>query len=150
MTSDLSHELYAAKWMDVQTMLSELTVPEGKTSSSLDLSEVLTAEVLNPILGDAVIRETLFPFVNHSREERSPQEIEELVSSQQFKERLQLLNYALERDVLTAIIEALDSEKSNEEKNFFFRTLLMKFDYRSQVFFEGYFGTRQAQTKQGT
>jgi hypothetical protein len=44
---------------------------------------------------------------------RTDTEIEQLVQSQQFQQRLQLLNAALQQDKLASLVDALESEKGN-------------------------------------
>jgi hypothetical protein len=63
-------------------------------------------------LADSDIRSALFPFVSDSSE-RSSEEVEQLVQSQQFQQRLQTLNAALQQDALSSIVESLDTEKGN-------------------------------------
>lgn len=72
----------------------------------------METDAVNAILADSDIRSALFPFVSDSSE-RSPEEIEQLVQSQQFQQRLQTLNAALQQDALSSIVESLDTEKGN-------------------------------------
>jgi response regulator of citrate/malate metabolism len=74
------------------------------------LEEALDAEALNNILGDSDIRAALFPFVSESSS-RSEAETEQLVQSQQFQQRLQVLNAGLQQDTLNSIVEELETEK---------------------------------------
>lgn len=70
----------------------------------------MDAETLNPILDDSDIRSALFPFVSDSAE-RSAEEIEQLVASQQFKQRLHVLHTAIEQDALSSLLDDLEAEK---------------------------------------
>lgn len=88
--------------------LSQVNV-EGE-QATIDLEEVLDADALHAILGDSDIRSALFPFVSESSN-RSDAEVEQLVQSQQFQQRLQLLNAALQQDKLTFLVDALETEK---------------------------------------
>jgi translation initiation factor IF-2 len=88
--------------------LAEVSVPEQ--AASLDLGDAVKAETINTILRNAKIRSALFPFVNEAQE-RSKEEVDQLVQSQQFQQRLQVIHVALERDVLTFITEALECGK---------------------------------------
>ncbi|KAK4519075.1 phosphatidylinositol-4- kinase [Mucor velutinosus] len=98
----------ASKWSELHNTLADINVPEEQ--ASLDLGDALDADAANAILGDSEIRSALFPFVSESSE-RSADEIAQLVQSQQFQQRLQTLNAALQQDALTSIVEALETEK---------------------------------------
>lgn len=97
-----------SRWTELQTKLSEISAPEQE--ATLDLSQVLDADTLNPILTDSDIRPALFPFINEGSE-RSPEEIEQLVNTPEFKSRLQVLNAAINQDALSSIIDALETDK---------------------------------------
>lgn len=101
------HVIPASNWTELPSKLSQVNVPEGQ---SIQLEDVLSADTLNNILSDSDIRTALFPFVSESAH-RSDAEIEQLVQSQQFQQRLQLLNAALQQDALTSLVEALETEK---------------------------------------
>lgn len=88
--------------------LADINTPEEQ--ASLDLGDALGADAVNAILGDSEIRSALFPFVSESSK-RSADEITQLVQSQQFQQRLQTLNAALQQDALSSIVEALETEK---------------------------------------
>ncbi|CAO3647253.1 unnamed protein product [Mucor hiemalis] len=102
------HVIPASNWTELPSKLSQVNVPEGQ--SNLQLEDVLSADTLNTILEDSDIRAALFPFVSESSH-RSDAEIEQLVQSQQFQQRLQLLNAALQQDALTTLVDALETEK---------------------------------------
>lgn len=103
------HVISSSKWSELHSKLSEVNAPEE--AATLELEEVLGAEALNNILSDSDIRAALFPFVSESSSSRSEAEIEQLVSSQQFQQRLQVLNAALQQDTLNSIVEELETEK---------------------------------------
>jgi CRISPR/Cas system-associated protein Csm6 len=86
-----------------------MTAPEEQ--AALDLSQVLNKDILNPIFADTIIRSALFPFVSQAAE-RTSEEIDELVASDQFKQRLQLLNTAINQGAFASIIDSLDTENS--------------------------------------
>ncbi|KAL9552769.1 hypothetical protein MBANPS3_003610 [Mucor bainieri] len=98
----------ASKWSELHNTLASTSTPEEQ--AALDLGDALDADAVNAILGDADIRSALFPFVSESSE-RSADEIAQLVQSQQFQQRLQTLNAALQQDALTSIVDALETEK---------------------------------------
>ncbi|KAF1804557.1 proteasome complex subunit Rpn13 ubiquitin receptor-domain-containing protein [Mucor lusitanicus] len=98
----------ASKWSELHNTLANINTPEEQ--AALDLGDALDADAVNAILGDSDIRSALFPFVSESSE-RSADEIAQLVQSQQFQQRLQTLNAALEQDALTSIVDALETEK---------------------------------------
>ncbi|CAO3618550.1 unnamed protein product [Mucor fragilis] len=98
----------ASKWNELHNTLADINTPEEQ--ASLDLGDALGADAVNAILGDSEIRSALFPFVSESSK-RSADEITQLVQSQQFQQRLQTLNAALQQDALSSIVEALETEK---------------------------------------
>ncbi|EPB91844.1 hypothetical protein HMPREF1544_01352 [Mucor circinelloides 1006PhL] len=98
----------ASKWNELHNTLANINIPEEQ--ASLDLGDALDADAVNAILGDSDIRSALFPFVSESSE-RSAEEIAQLVQSQQFQQRLQTLNAALQQDALSSIVDALETEK---------------------------------------
>ncbi|KAI7905488.1 proteasome complex subunit Rpn13 ubiquitin receptor-domain-containing protein [Cokeromyces recurvatus] len=102
-----------AKWAEVGTRLSEINPPEEY--ASLDVGDALKAEALNSILHYSEIRSALFPFISESSE-RSEEEIQQLVESQQFQQRLQVLNTALRQGVLSDITSAI--ETTNDLRSF--------------------------------
>lgn len=85
-----------------------MTVPEGQ--AAIDVHDVLDAEGLEAILADSDIRSALFPFVSESSN-RTQTDIEELIQSEQFQQRLQILNTAIQQDALDVILEDLEAEK---------------------------------------
>ncbi|GAN07509.1 conserved hypothetical protein [Mucor ambiguus] len=97
-----------SKWNELHNTLADINTPEEQ--ATLDLGDALDADAVNAILGDSEIRSALFPFVSESSE-RSSDEISQLVQSQQFQQRLQTLNAALQQDALNSIVEALETEK---------------------------------------
>ncbi|KAL7328521.1 hypothetical protein PS15p_206783 [Mucor circinelloides] len=98
----------SSKWNELHNTLANINTPEEQ--ASLDLGDALDADAVNAILGDSDIRSALFPFVSESSE-RSAEEIAQLVQSQQFQQRLQTLNAALQQDALSSIVDALETEK---------------------------------------
>jgi hypothetical protein len=105
----------AAKWNELKGKLAEVSVPDQ--TASLELGDALKAEAVNTILRDSEIRSALFPFVTEGQE-RSKEEVDQLVQSQQFQQRLQVIHAALERDALTSITEALECGKGNIQRNY--------------------------------
>lgn len=99
-------------WSNLKTKLTQVTVPEGQ--AAIDVHDVLETEELEAILADSDIRSALFPFVSESSD-RTQAEIEQLIQSEPFQQRLQLLSTAIQQDTLDAILEDLDSEKSKSK-----------------------------------
>ncbi|KAI8646835.1 proteasome complex subunit Rpn13 ubiquitin receptor-domain-containing protein [Parasitella parasitica] len=108
-----SNAISASKWNELRSTLDDIIIPEEP--ASFDLSDALEADALNAILADSDIRSALFPFVSDSRE-RSAEEISQLIQSQQFQQRLQAIDFALQNDALTSIVISLDTE--NDIKSF--------------------------------
>lgn len=84
-----------------------MTVPEGQ--ATINVNDVLDNDELKTILADADIRSAVFPFVNEAQAD-----VDQLIQTEQFQQRLQLLNTAIEQDTLDFILEDLDSEKGKE------------------------------------
>lgn len=123
----------ASKWNELHNTLANINIPEEQ--ASLDLGDALDADAVNAILGDSDIRSALFPFVSESSE-RSAEEIAQLVQSQQFQQRLQTLNAALQQDALSSIVDALETEKGTHTRTMD-RKCFNKSLSRYQVFLKG-------------
>ncbi|KAI8974089.1 proteasome complex subunit Rpn13 ubiquitin receptor-domain-containing protein [Pilobolus umbonatus] len=91
------------KWKQVKTVLDHVQLPENVSPLELDSS------TLTPILHHSEIRSSLFPSV--SDQERTTDEVKELVRSSAVQERLQKLKIALEQDHLQDVVEILHTEK---------------------------------------
>ncbi|KAI9485951.1 MAG: proteasome complex subunit Rpn13 ubiquitin receptor-domain-containing protein [Benjaminiella poitrasii] len=102
-----------AKWTELGSRLAEINPPEEQ--AALDVEDALKADSLNHILHFSEIRTALFPFISESPE-RSEEEIRQLVQSQQFQQRLQVLNAALQQGILSDITSAI--ETTNDLKSF--------------------------------
>ncbi|KAI8095030.1 proteasome complex subunit Rpn13 ubiquitin receptor-domain-containing protein [Gilbertella persicaria] len=97
-----------SKWTELHAKLAEVNAPTEP--ASLELGDATSTEAIKTMLNDSDIRSALFPFVSQSTE-RSDQDIEQLIQSQQFQQRLQVLHAALQQDALTSVVEALETEK---------------------------------------
>ncbi|KAI8977121.1 proteasome complex subunit Rpn13 ubiquitin receptor-domain-containing protein [Mycotypha africana] len=105
---DIEARIPASKWTEAESTLAETNAPEQPVT--LELGDALAADTLNSILREDDIRSALFPFVNEGNK-RSEEEIEQLVQSEEFKRRLQVINAALEQDKLDSLVEALQTDK---------------------------------------
>lgn len=104
----------AGKWNELKNKLAEVSAP-GQTAS-LELGDALKAETVNAILRDSDIKSALFPFITETQE-RSKEEVDQLVQSQPFQQRLQVIHAALEQNALTFITEALECGKGKNSKD---------------------------------
>lgn len=96
-------------------------------------------------MADVDIRSALFPFVSISDTKRTSEQVEQLVQEQQFQNRLQAINKAIEQDQINALIEDLHSEKSKKHiKHWSF--LLNRFLNRFEVIFECCWRTSKRKT----
>lgn len=98
------HILPSSKWEEVKTKLSTISVPEGQ--APVQFENVLTKEALGILLKDNDIRSALFPFVTDAEPE-----LDQLIQSEAFQQRLKLLNAAVEQDELEFILSNLGIEK---------------------------------------
>ncbi|GAA5807627.1 hypothetical protein MFLAVUS_000996 [Mucor flavus] len=98
------HILPSSKWEEVKTKLSTVSVPEGQ--EPVQFENVLTKESLGVLLKDTDIRSALFPFVTEAEPE-----LDQLIQSEAFQQRLKLLNAAVEQDELEFILSDLGIEK---------------------------------------
>ncbi|CEP15238.1 hypothetical protein [Parasitella parasitica] len=108
-----SNIIPASKWNELRSTLDDIIIAEEP--ASFDLGDTLDADALNAILADSDIRSALFPFVSDSRE-KSAEEINQLIQTQQFQQRLQTIDVALQNDALASIVISLDAE--NDIKSF--------------------------------
>ncbi|KAI8332984.1 proteasome complex subunit Rpn13 ubiquitin receptor-domain-containing protein [Blakeslea trispora] len=95
-------------WADVQHTLDQVEPPSEPVS--LELDSVLTADKVRTLLNDDAIQPALFPFASSTA--GSDEELEQLVQSQPFQQRLQLLHVALQQDRLAEIVTQLGIEKT--------------------------------------
>ncbi|KAG1471680.1 hypothetical protein G6F56_001980 [Rhizopus delemar] len=99
----------SSAWEHLREILDETSVEEHV---SLDIGDALNADAVNTIMADVDIRSALFPFVSISDTKRTSEQVEQLVQEQQFQNRLQAINKAIEQDQINALIEDLHSEKN--------------------------------------
>ncbi|CAO3649624.1 unnamed protein product [Cunninghamella blakesleeana] len=95
----------------IKDILSDITVLEETTSSSstIELSEsVTTANVLNPLLKDNALRSALFPNVPAVNTDRTQDELNELIASNDFQQSLKKIESAIQNDVLDSILSFLN------------------------------------------
>lgn len=98
------HVLGDSHWIEVKSRLEHVSVPEGQ--SVVAFEQVSNKDALATILKDDQIRSALFPFISSEQ-----QDLDQLIQTQPFKERLQLLKYAIEQNELNFIIQELEIEK---------------------------------------
>ena len=92
----------------IQVPPSDSAIASGNSrlaqiSNDLDLADVLTADVIRPILQDAAAREALFPNLPTGTE-NSAQGIEEVIRSPQFQQACHSLSVALHSGQLAPLV----------------------------------------------
>jgi hypothetical protein len=80
-------------------------------TTNLDVGDTLNQDALNAILNDDDIRNALFPFVPESNH-RSAEEVDQLVHTIEFQNRLQTIHSAIQQDELKFLLDELNAEKS--------------------------------------
>lgn len=90
------------KWKQVQTILSNISPPDTTTSLELD------PQMIEPLIHHPDIRSSLFPFVTSTP---TTEELHQLIQSQAFQDRMQLINTALQQDHLHDIVNILHTQK---------------------------------------
>uniref|UniRef100_A0A803TA69 ADRM1 26S proteasome ubiquitin receptor n=1 Tax=Anolis carolinensis TaxID=28377 RepID=A0A803TA69_ANOCA len=81
---------------DLQTILATMNVPAGAGGQQVDLSSVLTPEIMAPILANTEVQERLMPYLPSG--ESLPQtadEIQNTLTSPQFQQALSMFSAAL-------------------------------------------------------
>ncbi|KAI8348049.1 proteasome complex subunit Rpn13 ubiquitin receptor-domain-containing protein [Choanephora cucurbitarum] len=96
-------------WANVQLELVQVEPPSEPVS--LELDDVLTVNHVRTLLNDQDIQPALFPFVSQNTD-RSDEDVRQLIQSQPFQQRLQVLHVALQQDRLTEIVSQLGIEKN--------------------------------------
>ncbi|CAO3683071.1 unnamed protein product [Rhizopus stolonifer] len=91
----------SSAWEHLKEILDGTSVEEHV---SLDIGDALNADAVNTIMADVDIRSALFPFVSISDTKRTSEQVEQLVQEQQFQNRLQAINKAIEQDQINALI----------------------------------------------
>lgn len=88
-------------------------------SAPIALSDVLTTQSLTPLLNDADICASLFPFLPEESE-RSAEEVRQVVKSPQFSQALQSLSAALQTGQLGPLLSqlGLDPSAGNSVESF--------------------------------
>ncbi|KAI9344124.1 proteasome complex subunit Rpn13 ubiquitin receptor-domain-containing protein [Pilaira anomala] len=99
------HVLANSQWTELKSKLDHISIPEGQ--SAVAFEQVSNKDALATILKDDQIRSALFPFISSEQQ----QDLDQLIQSQPFKERLQLLKFAIQQDELNFIIQELEIEK---------------------------------------
>ncbi|KAI9303590.1 proteasome complex subunit Rpn13 ubiquitin receptor-domain-containing protein [Cunninghamella echinulata] len=94
----------------IKDILSDITILEdtSSTTATIELSEnVKTTSALNPLLKDNDLRSALFPNVPAVNTDRTQDELNELVGSNEFQQSLKKIETAIQSDVLDPIISFL-------------------------------------------
>ncbi|CAO3653693.1 unnamed protein product [Cunninghamella echinulata] len=101
----------------IKDTLSDITIIEdtSSTTATIELSEnVKSASALNPLLNDDDLRSALFPNVPAVNTDRTQDELNELVGSNEFQQSLRKIENAIQSDALDSTISflSLDSPPS--------------------------------------
>lgn len=104
----------------IKDILSDITILEdtSSTTATIELSEnVKTTSALNPLLKDNDLRSALFPNVPAVNTDRTQDELNELVGSNEFQQSLKKIETAIQSDVLDPIISFLKLGSSPSKFN---------------------------------
>ncbi|RXG58539.1 Proteasomal ubiquitin receptor ADRM1 [Armadillidium vulgare] len=91
--------------VDLQSILSGISVPQGPERVPVDLGSVITAEALQPILTNSEFVEQLRPYLPSTSDKLPPvEELKGTVSSPQFQQAVNLFTSALQSGQLGPLI----------------------------------------------
>ncbi|PVV00082.1 hypothetical protein BB559_000138 [Furculomyces boomerangus] len=106
---------------NIGNLLANIQVPPNKRVSPLELSRVMTPEVLLPLLNDEKLCQSLFPTLP-DQVPKTREEIERTINSPQFTQALHSLGYALESGQMVSLAHSfgLPPEALTSVENFLY------------------------------
>ncbi|KAI8923310.1 proteasome complex subunit Rpn13 ubiquitin receptor-domain-containing protein [Entophlyctis helioformis] len=106
--------VFVAQLETLRGVLASINVANDRYPDQVDLSSILTADRVGPLLNNTQVSSVLFPRIPASDTFRTLEEIETIMSSTEFAESIQFLRVAAQSGALGPIIQEIGEDADDE------------------------------------